>query len=173
MEVKQEEKLLERKQEQVIKRGPEDAIINFEQPILERLPRTLVIYGWACFILLILAVSGFTIVSVFQSVQRDVNKKYEAELSVVRQKIDQCSMQYLSNKCSQPVPALKDQCLQLELCMNTHSADSATYDSLIVARLTGQVINEFFDHLSWKAMLFLVGITLVTIMAMWKVLQKH
>lgn len=70
------------------------------------------------------------------------------------QEISNCASQYKANLCGDnPVPAMIRQCSKWETCMNRDP--TMVGRSRVSAELIGEVVNGFFEPISWKTMVFI------------------
>lgn len=61
-----------------------------------------------------------------------------------------CTNSYTSNRCESPRPAVVAQCYEWETCM---TRDPSVVDrAKVVAEMLAEVVNSFFEPISWKAL---------------------
>jgi hypothetical protein len=100
----------------------------------------------------------------YTTIQSDVNAKVAMLSLRIVEEITRCQQDYTANMCdpSTRVPGMVAQCRQWEECLSRDPLKVAR--AKFSAQTLGEVLNEFFDTLSWKTitcLLVLFGGTLL------------
>jgi hypothetical protein len=66
------------------------------------------------------------------------------------QEIAMCSVQHTNNLCSNPIPAMAQQCAHWETCMNRDP--TVVGRAKVGAELIAEVVNGFVEPISWKTL---------------------
>lgn len=95
------------------------------------------------------------------TLRADINHRIEMYTDDALMEISLCSRDYYRNKClaengARRPPALEEQCLHWEKCMNRDPLQLARLQ--IGAEAVAEVINAFFRRVSWKAVVLLIGV---------------
>ena len=101
----------------------------------------------------------------YRILSRDIGKEIEKKNDEEQQIISQCRKEYLENGCDSKtdlIPALRDFCDEKYDCFN--SSPYGVGQSKIAVRYIAQLMNEFFEVISDKA---IVGIALITIILLY------
>ncbi|ODV98249.1 hypothetical protein PACTADRAFT_21050, partial [Pachysolen tannophilus NRRL Y-2460] len=93
------------------------------------------------------------------TIRTDIDNKIEIYSAAVLQQINSCSREYNQNNCAPPtrVPALEKSCLTWEKCMQRDPAQLGK--ARIGAETFAEIINGFVKPISWKAIFFVLLIT--------------
>lgn len=127
------------------------------------LPNVLSFYAQLTVNLFIAGLMIFGIFTFWTTVRADVDRASEQERSVALAQIAKCAHDFVLNGCasnSRP-PVMEIPCNEFDLCMN-RDPDSVGR-ARISAHTFAQIFNSFIEPISYKAMIFIVLIIIVTI----------
>lgn len=122
--------------------------------------------------LLTVAVAGYLVFVIITTLREDIQLKVDGCISDALNEISACSKKFYMNKClddenNKRAPALELTCLEWEQCMNRDPQQLAK--SRITAEILAEVLNSFFNNLSWKSLFlllcFLFGSAIVTLLS--------
>ncbi|KAH8741999.1 hypothetical protein FG386_002374 [Cryptosporidium ryanae] len=91
-------------------------------------------------------------------IKNDIESKIQISTTNIIEEMNLCSKQYVDNKC-QPdlrVPAMESKCNEWERCMSQNPTIIAR-KSIFTAQIIGEILNTFFDQISFKSALFIFG----------------
>ncbi|KAG8763848.1 hypothetical protein FRC11_010996, partial [Ceratobasidium sp. 423] len=95
----------------------------------------------------------YILVVVIVTVRRDIEDKVSAYTGENAAEIQQCSSQYLLNKCDQAVvPHMQQFCDEWEKCMQRDA--SVVGRARVAAETLAEVVNGFVEPISWKTLGF-------------------
>ena len=96
-------------------------------------------------------------VSFITSISQDLSMKMKAENDLLIMEITKCSEDYYENRClpSERVKALETFCNEKERCM-LQDPEKVNKNTKIMAKLLAEIINDFFEPLSYKTILLVV-----------------
>lgn len=122
-----------------------------------RIPYMVLLYAQLLFNLLLMGIVAYVMVVFVLTLRGDIKRKIEVFTMDAIKEISRCSRDYYKNKClvHERAPALEDQCIQWEKCMNRDPQSIGR--SKITAHTFGEIVNSFLQPISWKA-LFLCNI---------------
>eukprot|EP00347_Sterkiella_histriomuscorum_P001393 403372207 len=105
----------------------------------------------------ILSLITILILSFVFQVKQDLSFKMQTENDLLMQEIAQCQSDYYDNKCEpgHRVRALEDFCREKETCM-LRDPQLVNKNTKIMVKLLAEIINDFFEPLSYKTMAFLI-----------------
>ncbi|KAF7455957.1 Di-sulfide bridge nucleocytoplasmic transport domain protein [Cryptosporidium felis] len=91
-------------------------------------------------------------------IKNDIESKIQISVTSIIDEMNICSKQYVDNKCQpdQRVPAMEDKCIEWEKCMSQNPTIIAR-KSIFTAQIIGEIINTFFDQISFKSAFFIFG----------------
>jgi hypothetical protein len=100
--------------------------------------------------------------------------KLQTENDLLTMEINRCHKDYFANKCEphQRVPALEDYCNEKAKCMNRDPM-IVNKNMKILVKLLAEIINDFFEPLTYKAIGVIVLSLLVFIMFSECILSKR
>ena len=101
----------------------------------------------------------------------DLIKKHKIEVDLQYFEISQCREAYKENKCDDPVPQVKDFCLDKEKCI-MGDPNKMIKNINIFYRLIVEVINEFAERITNRALLVSSLIVFVAIHSYRSIKQK-
>jgi hypothetical protein len=83
----------------------------------------------------------------------DIESKMEEEMLKMQAKVSQCTMEYRENHCeySTRPPALRDFCIEREVCMQVDPMVQTRKFS-VLAKLLGEVLNDFSEPITYKTL---------------------
>ncbi|CDW81379.1 brr6-like protein number 1 [Stylonychia lemnae] len=98
----------------------------------------------------------FFLLQIFQ-VKEDLYHKMKTENDQITYEIQQCRIDYHENKCnpSTRVRALEQFCQDKEVCMN-RDPQLINKNTKIMVKLLAEIINDFFEPLTYKTMAFML-----------------
>ncbi|EIM83324.1 uncharacterized protein STEHIDRAFT_83355 [Stereum hirsutum FP-91666 SS1] len=132
--------------------------LNMPSPSVEKpdLPYVLLGYVQFLFNLSLLLMFLYLVVQFILTIQRDVQYRVSEYSMETVQEISNCASQFKANLCGDnPVPAMIRQCGMWETCMSRDP--TMVGRSRVSAELIGEVVNGFFEPISWKTMFFTVS----------------
>lgn len=95
----------------------------------------------------------FMFVSMCYIIWDDVKNKLETKMQIQASRINQCQLDYESNKCAPPtrLPALEEYCQNLDIC-RFENPRSVVMTSSTITILVAEVINGFISTLAAKSL---------------------
>ncbi|KAK6589670.1 hypothetical protein RS030_1128 [Cryptosporidium xiaoi] len=106
----------------------------------------------------------YIIFGVIFVIKNDIESKIQISTTNIIEEMSLCSKQYIDNKC-QPdlrVPAMESKCNEWERCMSQNPTIIAR-KSIFTAQIIGEILNTFFDQISFKSALFIFGFIIALI----------
>jgi len=115
---------------------------------------------------IIVSLIVFLTLSVVYQVKLDLDSKMKTENDLITREIDRCTLEYYENRCEpgQRVRAAEAYCQEMEICKNRDPL-LVNKNTKIMVKLLAEIINDFFEPLSYKTMAFLV-ISLVSMLVL-------
>jgi hypothetical protein len=93
---------------------------------------------------------------------KDLLNQYSTEVQLANLKLDECQSHFEINRCHDPVPQVKEFCLEMEKCVLKGTAGGAGVLGVkgigVIISLVLELINYSADQLSWKGMCLLGGL---------------
>lgn len=88
----------------------------------------------------------------------DIQHKTHLYTSNINLEIDRCRREFARNRCNsvsgqRRIPALENMCAKWQACMDQDPAHVGT--GRIAAETFADIVNGFFVHTTWKALVFL------------------
>lgn len=96
----------------------------------------------------------------------DLTSKHQVELQLQNLKISECRHHFQLNRCDQPVPEVRQFCMEQEKCLLL-DANAVVKNFNIIIRLVTEVMNEF-SHQITNRTLFVFGVVFLTLYAAYK-----
>jgi Di-sulfide bridge nucleocytoplasmic transport domain len=122
-----------------------------------QLPSVLSYYVQFLFNAFLTCIVMYLVYNFWCTVKADIDKASATLVDELVAEMTLCARNYAENKCSPPaqrLPALGPQCDNWEMCMNQDPTKSGR--SKIGAYTLAEIINNFVEPISWKAMVRLV-----------------
>lgn len=128
------------------------------------LPNVLSFYAQLTVNLFIAGLMIFGIYTFWTTVRADVDKASEQERSIALAQIAKCAQDFVLNGCGSKArpPVMELPCNEFDLCMNRDP--NSVGRARISAHTFAQIFNSFIEPISYKAMIFIVLIVIVTIL---------
>mmetsp|Transcript_2019 Transcript_2019/g.8003 ORF Transcript_2019/g.8003 Transcript_2019/m.8003 type:complete len:385 (-) Transcript_2019:573-1727(-) len=138
------------------------------------------------FNLVLVSVILYSLISFAVSVRQDIQLKVNEEIADIKTDIERCRFNYFENRCNDEdriVPRMREQCSEWASCLGRDPANAA-YQTRLTAELIAevttkqlnlrlemigtltrisfnlQVVNSFIEPISYKTMVFTIGITI-------------
>jgi len=139
---------------------------RYEPPATNAMARhqqmTFILAGYLqlIFNVVIVGVILYALVSFALNVRTDIQLKVQEEVSVIKSEIERCKFNFYDNRCHEAdmiVPRMREQCAQWAACANRDPA-AAAYQTRLTAEFIAEVVNSFIEPISYKTMVFAVGV---------------
>ncbi|KAJ8903106.1 hypothetical protein NDN08_006421 [Rhodosorus marinus] len=114
------------------------------------------------FNLVLVSVILYSLISFAMSVRQDIQLKVNEEIADIRTDIERCRFNFFENRCNDEdriVPRMREQCSEWASCLGRDPANAA-YQTRLTAELIAEVVNSFIEPISYKTMVFTIGITI-------------
>mmetsp|Transcript_2021 Transcript_2021/g.8008 ORF Transcript_2021/g.8008 Transcript_2021/m.8008 type:complete len:361 (-) Transcript_2021:573-1655(-) len=114
------------------------------------------------FNLVLVSVILYSLISFAVSVRQDIQLKVNEEIADIKTDIERCRFNYFENRCNDEdriVPRMREQCSEWASCLGRDPANAA-YQTRLTAELIAEVVNSFIEPISYKTMVFTIGITI-------------
>lgn len=125
------------------------------------------------FNLIIVFITLYIIFGIIFVIRNDIESKIQISITNILDEMNTCSKHYVDNKC-QPehrVPAMESKCTEWEKCMSQNPTIIAR-KSIFTAQIIGEIINTFFDQISFKSALFIFGFIIALIIGNYFVISS-
>jgi hypothetical protein len=99
------------------------------------------------FILILLS----TVVWLLFTLHSDIQARVASELATLKHETHLCTKHYMQNNCDQPLPALRVQCGEWELCMGRKEEQNISRVR-IAAEVLAEVMESFVQGVSWRSL---------------------
>ncbi|RCK57418.1 Nucleus export protein brr6 [Candida viswanathii] len=119
-------------------------------------PYTLTLYFQLFFNVIVMAILLYAVYITYSTLKADINFKIQSYTLELLDEISQCLKQYLLNKCDSPnrPPAIEAECNLLEKCQNQDP--TLISRSKITSEILAEIINSFFNKISYKSISIVV-----------------
>ena len=105
---------------------------------------------------------GILMTSIFiYAIFADFFKKLHTENQLQSFKISECRRSFTENRCDDPVPQIREFCNEMEKCLVL--GQNAVKNVNVIVRLFAEILNEFCNLLSNKAVIVLILIVITVI----------
>lgn len=127
------------------------------------LPYLLHDYAYVTLRIFFIGVFIYLSLSMIIQISQDLSMKMQAENDMLVLEISRCREDYYENKCNphERVRALEQFCSEREKCMKQDPA-VINKNSKIMAKLLAEIINDFFEPLSYKTIALVASLLMVT-----------
>lgn len=125
------------------------------------------------FNLIIVFITLYIIFGIIFVIRNDIESKIQISITNILDEMSICSKHYIDNKC-QPehrVPAMESKCTEWERCMSQNPTIIAR-KSIFTAQIIGEIINTFFDQISFKSAMFIFGFIIALIIGNYFVISS-
>ncbi len=105
---------------------------------------------------------GILMTSIFiYAILADFFQKMHTENQIQLLKISDCRRSFTENRCDEPVPQIRDFCNEMEKCLVL--GQNAVKNVNVVVRLFAEILNEFCNLLSNKAVVVLILLVITVV----------
>ena len=109
-----------------------------------------------------ISLMGILMTSIFiYAISADFFKKMHTENQLQSFKILECRRRFTENRCDEPVPQIRDFCNEMEKCLVL--GQNAVKNVNVIVRLFAEILNEFCNLLSNKAVVVLILIVIAVV----------
>lgn len=125
------------------------------------------------FNIIIIFVTLYIIFGIIFIIKNDIESKIQISITNILDEMNICSKHYVDNKCQpeQRVPAMELKCTEWERCMSQNPTIIAR-KSIFTAQIIGEIINTFFDQISFKSASFIFGFIIALIIGNYFVISS-
>ncbi|OII72677.1 uncharacterized protein cubi_01627 [Cryptosporidium ubiquitum] len=125
------------------------------------------------FNIIIVLITLYIIFGIIFVIKNDIESKIQISITNILDEMNICSKHYVDNKCQpeQRVPAMESKCTEWERCMSQNPTIIAR-KSIFTAQIIGEIINTFFDQISFKSASFIFGFIIALIIGNYFVISS-
>ncbi|KAH8583166.1 Nucleus export BRL1 [Cryptosporidium sp. chipmunk genotype I] len=125
------------------------------------------------FNIIMVFITLYIIFGIIFVIKNDIESKIQISITEILDEMNICSKHYVDNKChpEQRVPAMESKCTEWERCMSQNPTIIAR-KSIFTAQIIGEIINTFFDQISFKSALLIFGFIIALIIGNYCVISS-